>query len=246
MTASPARAVIWRELHTIDIDAAKAYYAGLLGWRFQAEQATRFAWGDGAGVYHLIEAGGEIHGGMAPLGGGGAHWLCYVQVQDVEAALDEAEKLGATVIRAAFDVPGVGVNAVIADPGGARIGLSAPSYDYPYPAGVFLRDHLFTDDPARAASFYKDLFGWALPVEGAVEGSGEGSAEGAFGVSARPADCATPFWAPVLAVSNVDTALARAAALGGVVRSRTGAPYEDRFALTADPQSAVFGLAARA
>ena len=238
MTASPARAVIWRELHTTDIDAAKAYYAALLGWRFQAEQATRFAWGDGAGVYHLIEAGGEIHGGMAPLGGGGAHWLAYVQVQDVEAALDEAEKLGATVIRAAFDVPGVGVNAVIADPGGARIGLSAPSYDYPYPAGVFLRDHLFTDDPARAASFYKDLFGWTLPAGGA--------AEGALGVSARPADCDASFWAPVLAVPNVNTALARATALGGVGRSRTGAPYEDRFALTADPQGAVFGLEARA
>ena len=238
MTASPARAVIWRELHTTDIDAAKAYYAALLGWRFQAEQATRFAWGDGAGVYHLIEAGGEIHGGMAPLGGGGAHWLSYVQVQDVEAALNEAEKLGATVIRAAFDVPGVGVNAVIADSGGARIGLSAPSYDYPYPVGVFLRDHLFTDDPARAASFYKDLFGWSL--------SADGSTQGALGVSARPADCATPFWAPVLAVPNVDRALAQAADLGSVGRSRTGAPHEGQVALTADPQGAVFGLEARA
>lgn len=233
MTASPTRAVIWRELHTTDIDAAKAYYAGLLGWRFQAEQATRFAWGDGAGVYHLIEAGGEIHGGMAPLSGGAAHWLSYVQVQDVEAALDEAEKLGATVVRAAFDVPGVGVNAVIADPGGARIGLSAPSYDYPYPAGVFLRDHLFTDDPAGAASFYKGLFGWSL------------SAEGALGVSERPADCDASFWAPVLSVPNVDRALARATELGGVGRSRTGAPHEDQLVLTVDPQGAVFGLEAR-
>ena len=229
MTASPAHAVIWRELHTTDIETAKAYYAGLLGWRFRAEQATRFAWGDGAGVYHLIEAGEEIHGGMAPMGEGDACWLSYVQVPDVETALVRAEGLGATIVRAAFDVPGVGVNA---DPGGARIGLSAPSYDYPYPAGVFVRDHLFTDDPAGAASFYKDLFGWTL------------SGQGAFGASRRAADCDASFWTPVLAVSNVDAALARATELGGVGQSRMGAPHKDQFALTADPQGAVFGLEA--
>lgn len=232
MTASPAPAVIWRELHTPDIEAAKAYYAGLLGWRYQAEQATRFAWGDGAGVYHLIEAGGEIHGGMAPLSGGAAHWLSYVQVQDVEAALSKAEKLGAAIVRAAFDVPGVGVNAVIADPGGARIGLSAPSYDYPYPAGVFRRDHLFTHDADGAALFYKDLFGWTL------------SAGGALGVSGRPADFSTSFWAPVLAVSNVGTVLAHATELGGFIRSGGDESDKDKFTLTADPQGAVFGLEA--
>lgn len=220
MKTSTPHPVIWRELHTTDIDGAKTYYGRLLGWRFQTEKAARFVWGEGAGAYHLIESGGEIHGGMALLGGGGAHWLSYVRVADVDAALDRAEALGGTVIRGRFDVPGVGVNAVIADPRGARIGIAAPSYAYPYPAGVFLRDHLFTDDPAGAAAFYNDLFGWTL------------SEKAALGVSAREGGGASA-WTPVLAVSRLDAALARAAELGGVIQRVDG------LALAVDPQGAV-------
>ena len=219
--------IIWHELHTPDIDAAKADYGDLMGWRFQTEQAADFAWGDGPGAYHLIEAGGAIHGGMAALEDGDAHWLAYVRVDDVEAALAKAQALGATVARPAFETPGVGVNAVIADPGGARIGLSAPSYSFPPPAGVFLRDHLLTDDLGAAASFYRDLFGWTLPATGALGASRPEAVDG-------PA-----LWVPVLAAP--DGGLARAARLVAARADRVRARL-DGYVLLADARGAVFGL----
>ena len=219
---SVIRPVIWHELHTPDIDGAKAYYGGLMGWRFQTEHAASFAWGEGAGAYHLIEAGGGVHGGMAALEGGGAHWLYYVRVDDVEAVLEKARDLGATIERPAFEVPGVGGNAVIADPGGARIGLSAPSYVAPPPAGVFLRDHLLTVDLEGAASFYGELCGWTLTVEGAS------------GASLKEATDGPSLWAPVLAVPDGEEALAHI--LEGVIGRVHGCT------LIAGPEGAVVGV----
>lgn len=48
----------------------------------------------------------------------------YVQVDDVEAFLAQARRLGATkVLQEPYDVPGVGRFAVFTDPEGDRIGL---------------------------------------------------------------------------------------------------------------------------
>ena len=52
-----------------------------------------------------------------------SHWLAYISVDDVSAATEKAEKLGATVIQPKTEVPQAGWFSVITDPAGAAVGL---------------------------------------------------------------------------------------------------------------------------
>jgi predicted enzyme related to lactoylglutathione lyase len=53
----------------------------------------------------------------------GAHWLAYLTVDDVDAATEQAQELGANVVFSPEDIEGVGRFSVITDPTGAAIGL---------------------------------------------------------------------------------------------------------------------------
>jgi predicted enzyme related to lactoylglutathione lyase len=66
-------------------------------------------------------------GGMRPLGrlaaGARPHWLVYVAVDDVDAAVARALSLGATASFPCADVPGVGRVGGLVDPAGAAIAV---------------------------------------------------------------------------------------------------------------------------
>jgi predicted enzyme related to lactoylglutathione lyase len=51
------------------------------------------------------------------------HWLTYLATGDVDATVEKAGSLGATVYLEHLDVPGVGTIAVLGDPTGAGFGL---------------------------------------------------------------------------------------------------------------------------
>ena len=53
------------------------------------------------------------------------HWNVYFNVEDVDATVAKALELGGQVVAPAFDVPGVGRMAVLADPQGAMFNLMA-------------------------------------------------------------------------------------------------------------------------
>jgi predicted enzyme related to lactoylglutathione lyase len=53
--------------------------------------------------------------------------MAYVTVDDVDAAAAKVKSLGGTVLQEPFDLEGVGRICMIADPGGARLGLITPS-----------------------------------------------------------------------------------------------------------------------
>jgi uncharacterized protein len=56
---------------------------------------------------------------------GGAGWLPYVVVEDLDDAARRAASLGATVIAGPADGP-AGTSILIADPGGAKLALFKP------------------------------------------------------------------------------------------------------------------------
>jgi predicted enzyme related to lactoylglutathione lyase len=53
--------------------------------------------------------------------------MTYIAVTDVDAACSTAGKSGGAVLKAPFDVPGVGRIAMIKDPAGAVVGLITPA-----------------------------------------------------------------------------------------------------------------------
>jgi uncharacterized protein len=107
-------------------DAAKlrTYYGQLFGWEFQIGDAATEAVSQ-PGNYGFVDgatAGGGINGGV---GGGQAYErrvLFYVGVPNVEAALEEAERLGGKRRMGPEGTPGTLVVGQFTDPEGNLIG----------------------------------------------------------------------------------------------------------------------------
>ena len=120
--------VCWSELMTHDVTKAKAYYTAICGWEFDTMNM-------GEGDYHIGRIGETMVAGvmdMADMPGMAdmpAYWMTYLAVDDVDAAVKETKAQGGTIHRAPWDVPGVGRIAILADPGGAALGLMTPSRD---------------------------------------------------------------------------------------------------------------------
>jgi hypothetical protein len=115
---------VWDELLTTDIEKAKSFYGEVIGWESRDAEM-----GEG-NVYTLFSSGGTDRAGGMPIPpqaqGTPPNWMTYIGTDDVDAAVEKAKKLGATVMMEAFDVPTVGRLAIVADPTGAVFGLYKP------------------------------------------------------------------------------------------------------------------------
>ena len=111
------------ELNTPDPKKAKTFYSKLFQWPL--EDVPNPAVADGS--YPLIKVGEGTGGGlMRQVPGGPSGWLCYVGVDDIRAATEKAESLGAEVMKDVTEVPGMGWLSFIQDPTGAVLGLWKP------------------------------------------------------------------------------------------------------------------------
>lgn len=111
----------WHELATSDHEAAFAFYAGLFGW----DAMQRMDMGP-MGIYLIFGYNGEQKGGIyikPPDMPAPPHWLPYVRVASVDAAVPVVEASGGKVVAAPMEVPGGSRVAIITDSGGAAIAL---------------------------------------------------------------------------------------------------------------------------
>jgi uncharacterized protein len=112
----------WNELMTEEVDEAKKFYTAVLGWTFEDMPMP-------SGKYIVAKANGKPVGGMmnsADIEGGDdmpSHWMAYIHVADVDAAVAKVAAAGGEVVKPCFDVPGVGRIAMVEDPTGAMIGI---------------------------------------------------------------------------------------------------------------------------
>ena len=115
---------VWDELMATDVEAAKRFYGEVVGWTAEPMEIpgsppyTQLMRTDGSPGAGLMTKPDDVPGG--------AVWLSYVGVADVDAAVAKAESLGGSSPMAAFDVPNVGRVGVIADPTGGVIGVFQP------------------------------------------------------------------------------------------------------------------------
>ncbi len=115
---------VWDELMATDVEAAKRFYGEVVGWTTgemavgEGPPYTLFKRADGSDSAGCMTKPAEVPGG--------AVWLSYVGVEDVDAAVAKAESLGGSAAIPAFDVPAVGRIGVVADPTGGVIGLFRP------------------------------------------------------------------------------------------------------------------------
>jgi predicted enzyme related to lactoylglutathione lyase len=239
---------IFAELVTPDLAGAERFYGGLFGWTFRdipvgsAHYAE--AMQDGQQVAGLIQRdippGEQRH----------SAWLTFLAVRDVDAAKTVAVQHGAKVLFEPHDIPGLGREAVLADPQGAVFAVLASSSGDPPDVladpGQWIWSSLVTSDPDSDAAFYQAVFGYdVFDMPTAADAQHFVFAtENYARASANPLpQGAHPAWLDFVRVEDAGNAAEQAAALGGRVLVP---PFTDRhggrIAVVADPTGAAFGV----
>lgn len=112
------RPVVHFEIGVSDPERAERFYGNLFGWGMQ----------EGPGGYRLVFTDGDvgIGGGLMPtLEDMPTYVTIYVDVEDLEATLVRAEKLGGKTQVEPMPIEGVGRFAMFTDPDGNFIGVLA-------------------------------------------------------------------------------------------------------------------------
>ncbi len=115
----------WNELRSRDVERDKRFYQDTIGWTFERMPA-----GNGSTYWCAIQNGKPV-AGIFPLtspefDGVPEGWMCFLAVDDVDARVAKAVKVGAELMRPIFDVPDVGRIAILKEPNGCGVGWMTP------------------------------------------------------------------------------------------------------------------------
>jgi uncharacterized protein len=237
----------WMDLLTSDTARAREFYETLFGWHGE-EAAEQF------GGYFMFTRDGVPVAGCMPVMPGmdvGDVWGVYLTASDATATLERAASLGATVRVPAMPVGDLGIQSVIDDPGGARVGIWQPGLFKGFgPVGTGQPGtpawfELHARDHAAAVTFYRDAFGWNPQVISDTDefrltavADDRQPVAGIMDACAYLPPGEPPHWDAYITVEDTDKALAAVADLGGTVPQHgTDTPYGRLGGIT-DPMGA--------
>jgi predicted enzyme related to lactoylglutathione lyase len=242
-TPWPAGVPCWAELTVPDPDAARAFYAALLGWDYGSTEAD-------VGGYTVGLVGDRAAGAIGPLPNGGeVAWTLYFASDDVDATSAAITENGGMVLMGPGDVGELGRMVIAADPSGATFGVwqagTTIGAGVVNESGALVWEDLRSTDADAARTFYSAVFGYttapvemagpdytifALPGEDVPLG-GIGPMFGQDGPSR---------WLLYFAVADIDAAVATAEDNDGSALMRDMEAPFGRMAMLADPAGAVF------
>ncbi len=240
----------WTDLSTPDPAAAAAFYGALLGWEGEEVPAGPDA------TYWMMRVGGRDVAGMSAMredqlaAGAPPAWLSYVTVEDAEAGAARVAELGGAVMLPAFDVLDAGRMALVRDPQGAIFALWEPrahiGAGLVNDPGAMVLNQLNTPDPEAAASFYADLFGWAVTQvtrePQAYWGIENGGSLNGGVMALPPGTPAPPYWLVYFTAPDLDAAADVIAREGGAIVLPATPIQSGRILVARDPQGAHFAL----
>ena len=255
MTNPPAR-FFWYELMTVDVPAAAAFYAKVVGWNAQPI-------GPAAGDFVILQTGERgvagVTGMLDNLAASGAapFWVGYILSDDVDASVVRVVAAGGAVHRAPEDIPGIGRFAMVNDPQGAIFmlmkpqGPDQPKVD-PMTPGFVGWHELMAVDGQAAADFYIRMFGWQRTAAHDMGPMGVyqlfGGDDGDIGgMMTKPPHIPSPHWNYYFSVESVKAGAERLVAEGGLVTNGPMQVPGGNWILQArDPQGAMFCLTSTA
>ena len=243
---------VWYELMTTDVKLARAFYASVVGWgardaSMPGSPYSLFTIGDFpvAGLMNMPE---EARRTGAP-----PHWIGYVGVDDVDAAVERTKQLGGAVYVPPTDVPNISRFSVVADPQMATLAVvkgqksgPARSAEVGAPGRVGWHE-LLAADWEEAFAFYSELFGWQkadshVGVMGTYQEFSAGG-ETIGGMFTKPATLPLPFWLYYFNIDDIQAAARRVEAGGGqILYGPTAVPGGALILHCTDPQGAIFAL----
>jgi predicted enzyme related to lactoylglutathione lyase len=240
----------WVELATTDQPAAKTFYSSLFGW-----QPVDMPMGPGE-YYTMFNLSGGVVGAAYTLNpekmqGVPPHWGLYITVASADETAAKAAASGGKVCAGPFDVMTFGRMAVLQDPTGATFMIWEPrehqGTTLACETGTLCWADLNSKDPAAAARFYTEVFGWEVAPGKDGTGylhikNGEEFIGGMPPVQFQNPN-APPHWLIYFLVADCDASTAKAKELGAkVYMGPMTMENVGRWSVVADPQGAVSAL----
>src|SRR3954452_1985961 len=163
---------VWYELMTADMEAARAFYAKVIGWDSREPSTPDIGYAvftsGGASVSGLMKLSEEARRtGVTP------NWMGYIGTRDVDGTTSRITSLGGVVLIPPQEIPSVSRFSVLTDAQTAPLGLlhwlmpdSGQAADMTA-LGCVGWYELLAANPEKALNFYAEAFGWHK--EGIVE-----------------------------------------------------------------------------
>jgi predicted enzyme related to lactoylglutathione lyase len=247
--AAPAGTPVWIDLFSSDTAQAEQFYGAVLGWEAQHTGP------DFGGYVNFTRNGAMVAGMMHNDGTAGTPdmWNTYLSVPDAKATTEAARAAGGQVHMEAMQVMDLGTMGMVADTGGAAIGLWQPAAHVGYQIfgehGAPCWHELHTRHYDAVLDFYRATFGWTTQVMSdsgdfrytQVMVDGEAYA-GVMDSSAFLPEGMPSTWQIYFGAVDVDATVAQVVELGGqVVQPAEDSPF-GRMAGVTDPTGAFFKL----
>ena len=245
----------WYELMTGDPEAAARFYGDVVGWKVSSysmgEQAPAYWLGNvtNRGVVGFLARPAEVPASVKPF------WSGYLYTDDADATAKMIRDAGGSVLRDAWDIPGVGRIAVLADPEGGVFNVMKPRSENappplePWSPGSVGWCELHSSDPEKNFAWYEELFGWRrsdamdMGAAGIYQMFSTNEQPMSGGSCGKMGGEQPTHWLYYFVVDGLDAAIDRAKQGGG---SMSTEPHEvpggTWIAIGSDPQGAVFAL----
>lgn len=236
--------IVWHDLLTPDVEAAKRFYGALFGWSFKDQQGYTVAYKDGKAIAGIVKIDPKDQNQKI------ASWMIYLSVPNVDQAAEVVREAGGQVVQGPKEMVGRGRYALVKDPQGAALillrsssgdpaDLAAPTVD------TWLWNELWTKDARKSLAFYQKLAGYtASPV---YEDNGDGywillkRGKWRTGIASHPFIKVPTQWVPVIKVQDLKKTTALVKQNGGRMLLEPGHELcRGTVAPVEDPSGAVF------
>jgi len=242
----------WVDFVSHDMPSACAFYEAVFDWE-SVRQDTQ-----GGPPYAIFQKGGQAVAGIGQMDdamksqGLPPMWNSYVNVDDVNAAVQKATELGGTVAIPPMKVLEAGWLAFLQDPTGGNLGLwqkerhiGAQLVNEP---GAFCWNELATGDSERAKEFYAQLFGWEYDLNNDAPTTyyiirHNGSDNGGIMQMTDEWGQLPPLWTVYFSTDDVDATGRRVHQNGGEVSVPPFETPAGKVGVMKDPQGGMFNIA---
>jgi predicted enzyme related to lactoylglutathione lyase len=232
----------WVDLGTPDPDAAKPFYASVLGWTYAGGEP-------GQGDYLMCLRNGRKAAGMGPQQDPDdpPRWTTYFAADDVDATAARVTAAGGSVLAPPMDVGPAGRMAMCADPQDHPFGLwqagETTGVEVFNEPGSLVWNEAAVADPDAARQFYGAVFDFSWEEIPGADGYTTFNSDGPplGGLSGISPGLPTG-WSTCFSVASCDDAVAAVEAAGGKVLMAAQDTEFGRFAVVADPWGASFSV----
>jgi len=212
----------WVDISVPDVEAAKSFYAALLGWDCRTDPRPE------AGGYTMCFLDGVPAAAITPMWGEDAKagWSVYIASDDTDLSATAVTENGGQVLAAPMDVFDAGRMAFCVDPVGATFGIWQKGVhrgiETDFVPGAVSWIELVARDAPAAAAFYRAVFGLEAVTFPGMENywlleQGGVTAGGLIELNEETSGAEGSHWRVYVSVADTDATCEQTEALGGRV-----------------------------